>query len=151
MEAKVSWQKGLSFVGAADGGYQVKLDSHSSPENGVSPMEMVAIALAGCTAMDVISILEKKQEKVSGFDVKVHTDRATEHPKVFTRAVLEYVVVGKSINEASLTRAIELSVTKYCSVHGMLHKAFPIEVTYSIYEDEGSGKQSLVKQGIYQH
>ncbi|MCL4529258.1 MAG: OsmC family protein [Chloroflexi bacterium] len=151
MDAKVSWQEGLNFVGAADSGYQIKLASHSSPEEGVGPVEMVAIALAGCTAMDVISILQKKQQDVTSFDVKVHADRAADHPKVFTRATIEYVVAGRGVDEAAVLRAVELSLTKYCSVHAMVSKAFPIETHYSVYEDEGSGKQKLVKQGTFQH
>lgn len=151
MEAKVSWQKDLDFVGVADSGYEVKVASHSGPGAGVGPMEMVAIAIAGCTAMDVISILQKKQQKVTSFDVKVHADRAADHPKVFTNAVVEYVVVGHDVDEAAVLRAVELSVTKYCSVQAMVSKAFPIEKRYSIYEDEGSGKQRLVKQGTLQH
>lgn len=151
MEAKVSWQNGLNFVGSADSGYQVKLASHSSPEEGVGPVEMVAIALAGCTAMDVISILQKKQQKVTNFEVQVHADRAADHPRVITHAALEYVVSGHGVEEAAVLRAIELSLTKYCSVHAMVSKAFPIEARYSIYEDEGSGKQTLVKQGSFHH
>ncbi len=86
MEAKVSWEKDLIFTGMADSGYPVKLDSESSPETGVGPVELVAIALAGCTAMDVISILTKKHEQVSGFDVKVKAERASEYPKVISHA-----------------------------------------------------------------
>lgn len=146
MKAKVTWQKELQFIGMADSGFPVKLDSHSSPETGVSPMEMVAIALAGCTAMDVISILVKKKMAVSGFEVKVNADRAAEHPKRFTKAVLEYVVHGHAVDEDAVRRAIELSVTKYCSVHAMLKDAFPIDLTYSIYEGD-----KLVREGKYKH
>lgn len=149
MEAKVSWEKDLIFTGMADSGYPVKLDSNSSPETGVGPVELVAIALAGCTAMDVISILTKKKAKVTGFDVKVHAKRATDYPKVISEAALEYVVTGQGIDEASVLRAIDLSVKKYCPVHAMLEKAFPIDLQYSIHEDEGGGKQRLVKQGTY--
>jgi putative redox protein len=149
MEAKVSWEKDLIFTGIAESGYPVKLDSDSSAETGVGPVELVAIALAGCTAMDVISILTKKKAKVTRFDVKVHAGRATEYPKVITEAALEYVVTGTGIDEASVVRAIDLSVKKYCPVHAMLKKAFPIDMQYSIYEDEGQGKQRLVKQGTY--
>ncbi|MCL5611169.1 MAG: OsmC family protein [Chloroflexi bacterium] len=145
MEAKVSWQKELSFVGVADSGFEIKLDSHSGPQTGAGPVEMVAISLAGCTAMDVISILKKKQQDVTSFDVKVHADRSGDYPKVITKAVLEYVVVGHKLDEASLIRAIELSMTKYCPVHAMLSKAFPIDIHYSIYE-ERDGENSLVKQ-----
>jgi putative redox protein len=149
MEAKVTWVKDLKFTGIADSGYPVKLDSNSSVETGVGPVELVAIALAGCTAMDVISILTKKQMKVTSFDVQVHARRATDYPKVISEAALEYVVVGQGIDEASVLRAIDLSVKKYCPVHAMLEKAFPIDLNYSIYEDEGNGNQKLVKQGTY--
>ena len=146
MNAKVTWQKELQFIGVADSGFPVKMDSHSGPETGVSPVEMVAIALAGCTAMDVISILEKKQIQVTGFEVKVDAARAAEHPKRFIKAVLEYVVRGHNVEEAALRRAIELSVTKYCSVHAMLKDSFPIALTYSIYEGD-----QLVKTGTFEH
>ncbi len=146
MNAKVTWQKELQFVGMADSGFPVKLDSHSSPETGVGPVEMVAIALAGCTAMDVISILVKKKMDVTGFEVKVNADRAADPPKRITKAVLEYVVRGHGVDEASVRRAIELSVTKYCSVHATLKDSFPIALTYSIYEDD-----QLVKEGTYKH
>jgi putative redox protein len=146
MQAKVTWQKELQFIGVADSGFPVKIDSHSGPETGVSPMEMVAIALAGCTAMDVISILEKKQIQVTGFEIKVDATRAADHPKRFIKAVLEYVVCGHNVEEAALRRAIELSVTKYCSVHAMLKDSFPIALTYSIYEGD-----QLVKTGTFEH
>lgn len=150
MEAKVSWQKELSFVGVADSGFEIKLDSHSGPQTGAGPVEMVAISLAGCTAMDVIAILNKKQQDVTSFDVKVHADRASDYPKVITKAVLEYVVVGRKLDEAALIRAIELSMTKYCPVHAMLSKAFPTDIRYSIYEETG-GENRLVKQASWSH
>ena len=146
MNAKVTWQKELQFVGMADSGFPVKLDSHSSPETGVGPVEMLAIALAGCTAMDVISILVKKKMDVTSFEVKVNADRAADPPKRITKAVLEYVVRGHGVDEASVRRAIELSVTKYCAVHATLKDSFPIALTYSIYEDD-----QLIKQGTYEN
>ena len=146
MNAKVTWQKELQFVGMADSGFPVKLDSHSSPETGVGPVEMLAIALAGCTAMDVISILVKKKMDVTSFEVKVNADRAADPPKRITKAVLEYVVRGHGVDEASVRRAIELSVTKYCAVHATLKNSFPIALTYSIYEDD-----QLIKQGTYEN
>ena len=146
MNAKVTWQKELQFVGMADSGFPVKIDSHSSPETGVGPVEMVAIALAACTAMDVISILVKKKTNVTSFEVKVNADRAADPPKRITKAVLEYVVRGHDVDEDSVRRAIELSATKYCSVHATLKDSFPIALTYSIYEDD-----QLVKEGTYQN
>ncbi len=149
MELKVSWEKNLQFIGLAESRFPVKMDSTSSPETGVSPVEMVAMALAACTAMDVVSILRKQRQDFTAFDVKVHADRATDYPKVITNAILEYVVVGHSIQEAALLTAIDRSVKKYCPVHAMLKQAFPIALHYSIFEAGADGGQSLVKEGSY--
>jgi putative redox protein len=146
MKANVTWQKDLQFVAVADSGFVVKMDSHSTAETGTSPVEMVAMALAGCTAMDVVSILLKKKMEVSGFEVNVNADRAQDHPKKFIKAVLEYIVRGHDIDEDAVRRAIELSMTKYCSVHAMLKDSFPLDLHYLIYEGE-----KLVKEGTYQH
>jgi putative redox protein len=145
----VTWENDLIFTGMAESGYPVKMDSKSSPDTGLGPVEMVAIALAGCTAMDVISILTKKQQNVTTFDVRVHADRATEYPRVITQAALEYVVTGHAVDETDLIRAIDLSIKKYCPVYAMLKKAFPIVLRYSIFEEDGKGKQKLIKQGTY--
>lgn len=149
MDAKVTWDRDLRFVGMADSGYPVKLDSASGPESGAGPVELTTIALAGCTAMDVISILNKKQQRVSNFEVRVHADRSNDYPKVITRAALEYVITGHDIDEAAVRRAIELSVKQYCPVHAMLSKAFPIALNYSIYDGDGRGAPQLVSQGTY--
>ena len=146
MEAKVTWQKEMQFVGMAESGFPVKMDGHSGPETGASPMELVIMALAGCTAMDVISILTKKKMNVTGLEVKVHADRTDEQPRRFKRAVLEYIVRGHGVDEASLLRAIDLSITRYCSVHASLKDSFPIDAIYSIYEGD-----RLVKEGAYKH
>jgi putative redox protein len=147
VDAKVTWDKDLRFVGLADSGFPVRMSSPSGPEVGVGPVELTLMALAACTAMDVISILVKKQEDVSEFHVQAHAERATSYPTVITGAILEYVVTGKAIREASLRRAIELSVEQYCPVHAMLSKAFPIELRYSIWESAGSGPPVVVKHG----
>ncbi|HOP56457.1 MAG TPA: OsmC family protein [bacterium] len=126
METKVTWQKeGLRFVGHIDGSPDVIMDS----ENGPTPMELVLMALGGCTGMDVISILQKMRQDVKDFEVNLSAERAQEHPKIFTRINLEYVVYGSNIEENSLKRAIELSQEKYCGVGSMLKKA--AEITYS--------------------
>lgn len=149
MDANVKWEKDLQFTGTANSGFAVRMDSHASAETGASPVEMVAMALAGCTAMDVISILRKQKQDVSAFDVKVHAERATDYPRVITSAVLEYVVVGRGVAETALVTAIDRSLQKYCPVHAMLKKAFPIETRYSIFEAGADGQPSLVKEGAY--
>jgi len=97
-------------------------------------MELLLIGLAGCTAMDVISILMKKKIEVLSFDVSVHADRREEHPQVFTRASIEYHLRGRSIDRASVEHAVELSETKYCSAQAMLGKTFPIDRKITIEE-----------------
>lgn len=130
MDTKVVWQEGLRFVGTPDSGNTIVLGS--SGEEGIGPMEMVLTGLAGCTAMDVISILQKKRQKVSSFEVQVHAERAAEAPKVFTDITVHYIVRGEEIDPAAVERAIELSETKYCPVQKMLSLAVPIRLTYEI-------------------
>lgn len=140
MEAKVLWHENLTFTGSADSGFSVPLGADPAvggANDGFRPVELLAIALAGCTAMDVISILRKKQQQVTAFEVSVRAERATEHPKVITAATIVYRVTGNHIEEAAVQRAIALSIEKYCPVYAMLKQAFPIEQEYEIYQAEG--------------
>ena len=147
MNAKVDWKGRMSFTGSADSGFEVPLGS--SPDvggdnDGFRPMELMAVSLAGCTAMDVISILKKKRQEVSDFQVKVETERADQHPKVFTKAVIEYHVAGKDISESAVSRAIELSADAYCPAQAMLGKIIPLTLRYFIYEGEKISDAKLV-------
>jgi len=151
MQAKVTWKENMSFTGTADSGFTVRLDAKKEvggEGSGFIPMELMALSLAGCTAMDVISILRKKRQDVTDFEVRVDAPRAQEHPKVFTRATIEYLVTGHNIEEAAVVRAIELSKESYCPAHAMLGKVIPIDLHYQIFEDEGEEKK-LVKEGVY--
>lgn len=154
MKATINWKQGMTFVGSADSGHSIQMDAGASVgggNNGVRPMEMIALGLAGCTGMDVISIMQKKRQLVTKFDVQVHADRSADHPKVFTRAVITYVFVGKSIEEEAVLRSIELSVTKYCPVYAMLEQAFPIDMLYEIYEEDEKGEKQLICQGVFEN
>jgi len=149
-DSVVSWKNGMSFSGRANSGFSLDLGASAEvggADDGFRPMELIAIGLAGCTAMDVISILQKKRQDVSGFEVQVHADRASDHPKVFTQAVIEYSVTGRGVQEEAVKRAIELSAARYCSVHAMLEKAFPMTLKYFVYEDQGEGKRALQISG----
>ncbi len=152
MDAKVTWKQGMSFTGSAETGFTVPLGAEpevGGEDDGFRPLQLMGVSLAGCTAMDVISILRKKQQDVTAFEVQVHADRAVEHPKVFTHVNLVYVVSGHNVDEKAVVRSIELSATKYCPAQAMLSKVVPIELLYEIYEDEGEGKKRLVKQGNF--
>jgi putative redox protein len=141
MEAMVVWHKGLSFTGSAAGsGFSLPLGAESKDggaNDGFRPLELLAVGLAGCTAMDVISILEKKRQPVKAFEVRVHADLATEHPHVFTKVLVEYVVTGTGVDREAVERAVSLSETKYCGARAMLRKAAPIESKITIVEAGG--------------
>ncbi|RPI30081.1 MAG: OsmC family peroxiredoxin [Chloroflexota bacterium] len=141
MEAKVTWKGRLSFEGVSDSGFTLPLGSDPSvggDNDGFRPMELMAIGLAGCTAMDVISILQKKQQEVTGFEVRAHIQRSHEHPKVFTHVIIEYIFEGNHIDPEAVERAIELSENKYCPAQAMMAKAVTIEHRYEIIEALGS-------------
>ena len=89
---------------------------------------------AGCTAMDVISILRKKRQDVTAYQVRIHGTRAPTHPMVFTEITIEHIVTGHQIDERAVLRAIELSVTKYCGAEAMMSKTATITVTHRIVE-----------------
>ena len=150
MDAKVVWEEGMRFTGSANNGFKVTLDADpevGGADGGFRPLELLAIGLAGCTAMDVISLLRKKRQDVTGFHVQVISTQQSEHPHVFTSAKILYRITGHGLDEAAARRAIELSALKYCPAQAMLSKAFPMDLVYEIYEDGGDGEQVLVKQG----
>lgn len=130
MEAKVTWKGKMAFEGKSVRGITLPLDTSEDSggeDQGFRPMELLLVGLGGCTGMDVISILKKKQQVVTGFEVNVSGERSTEHPKIFTHIVVEYVVKGPQVDPVAVARAVELSETKYCSAMGMLSKAAKIE------------------------
>lgn len=135
MDANVTWTNGMSFEGTADSGFKVNLGTAAQfggDDDGFRPLELMLISLAGCTGMDVISILQKKRQDVKGFEVKVHAERAQEHPKVFTSITVEYIVSGNGLDPEAVHRAVELSSTKYCPAQSMLAQAVPITNTITI-------------------
>jgi putative redox protein len=137
MDAKVTWQQGMTFTGTAGTGFTVPLGADPAvggANDGFRPLELMAISLAGCTAMDVISILKKKRQEVTGFEVRVHAEQAQEHPHVFTHIKIEYLISGRGIEKAAVERAIELSKTTYCPAQAMLAKAVEMEMSYQIID-----------------
>ena len=137
MDATVTWRAGLSFTGTTGSGFEMPLGvskADGGADDGARPLELFLVGLAGCTGMDVISILGKKKQDVTGFEVSAHAERATEHPKVFTHIVVEYVITGRQVERAAAERAVELSVTKYCPANDMLKRAVSIETKITLRE-----------------
>jgi len=140
MEAKATWQGDMSFIGTADTGFEVRMDSGESSgghNSGFRPTELLAMGTAGCTGMDVISILKKKHANVTAFEVRVHVEQADTYPHVFTRMQIEYVVTGKNIKDVDVERAVDLSKQKYCPCIGMFKQIMEIEYLITILEAEG--------------
>jgi len=138
MKARVQWLDGRAFVGESGSGHAVVMDG--APEAGgrnigIRPMEMLLLGLGGCTAFDVVMILERMREKVTALDVSLEAERASEDPKVFTRVVLNYKFTGRGLKQANVERAVNLSAEKYCSASMMIGKTATIEHRVEILEE----------------
>ena len=125
VEARAIWTDKDRFLGDATSGHALVMDA-GEPKYASTPIELVLIALCGCTATDVVSILRKKREALIGLEVVAHGERAEEHPKVYTRIKLVYRVRG-SVTHKAVEDAVRLSKEKYCSVSAMLEKTAKIE------------------------
>ena len=137
MKAKIKRVSWITMVGKAGSNVWVPMDgpkSLSGSEAGVRPMELFLLGLGGCTGMDVISILQKKRVSLDDFEIEIEAERADEHPKVFTKISLKYIIHGKGIKPKDVERAIELSEEKYCSAQAMLRPTVEISSSYEIRE-----------------
>jgi putative redox protein len=135
--ALVKQLQGITFVGKTDSNHWITMDgpeSFGGSNAGIRPKELLMLSLGGCTGSDVTSILSKKKIKLEGFEINITAESADEHPQVFTKMHLGYIFYGKDIPVKDIERAIELSLTKYCSVTAMLQKAMPIEHSFKIIE-----------------
>ncbi len=138
VEARVTLVKDMQFAGNAESGHSLIMDADDAAGGhnaGFRPMELLLVGFGGCSGMDVISILRKKRQQVTGLDINVKGERANDYPKVYTEVHIEYVVKGKDIAKEAVERAISLSVDKYCSVGATLAKAGRITHSYRIIEE----------------
>jgi putative redox protein len=135
VNASVTWVEDKRFVGSASSGHAVVLDA-SAEKQASSPMELVLIGMAGCTAYDVMSILEKKRQRVTGLEVSARAERAEEPPRVYTEIEIEYLLRGRGIKAKAVEDAIRLSKEKYCSASIMLGKTAQITTRFRIEEEE---------------
>jgi putative redox protein len=140
-QVKVSLRDGMHFEARTNDpdseAFSIQLDS--APElggqgKGLRPAKMLLVSLAACMAMDVVSILRKKQQRISGFEAYVTSHRAHEYPKVYTDIQVTFSITGKSVDKAAVERAIELSYDKYCPIANMLKPVVPIATRFEIME-----------------
>jgi putative redox protein len=133
MIAHSIWKQGPIYESHSESGHTITFDTDSAHANGPTPMEAVLMALCSCTSVDVVSILEKKREPITGLTVSATAEQAPAPPRVFTRIKLTYRIRG-AVSKAAAEAAVSLSKTKYCSVSKMLEKA--VEIDFDIeYED----------------
>lgn len=138
LTGSVELVEGMVFRAASGTGHTLTLDAApevGGTEQGPRPMELLLLGLAGCGAMDVISILRKKRQAVSGYRVEVRGERAEEHPKVFTVMTVEHIVHGRDVDPGAVRHAIELSVGRYCPAAAMLRRAARIVERYRVVDD----------------
>ena len=127
MKCRIKWLDHRSFVGESASGHSVVMDGAPDAGGrnlGVRPMEMLLLGLGGCTAFDVVSILEKSRQQISGCEVEI--------PKVFTRIHIHFIVSGRELDETKVSKAVSLSADKYCSASRMLEKAATITHDFEI-------------------
>jgi len=119
----------MTFVGRAGTNHLVPMDTSSEfggDSSATKPVELLLVALGGCTGMDVVPLLEKMRVRLDGMEVNILAERAEEHPKAYKSIEVEYVFTGRDLEEEKLKRAVELSQEKYCSVSAMLRKSCPV-------------------------
>lgn len=139
MSIKVKYVDGLQFIGESDSGHAVVMDGDrevGGNDTGMRPMELLLVSLAGCSGMDVVSILKKKKQPVAGFEINVTGEKAKDHPKKYTGIEIEYIIKGKGISEEAVKRAVELSMDKYCSVKATIEGVAKMKWSYKIVEDK---------------
>ena len=147
MDGTVRLVDGMTFEATSGSGHTLRIDvapEAGGREEGARPLELLLLGLGGCTGMDVISILRKMRQDVTGYEVQVHGERAEQHPKVFTRITVEHVVRGHGLSEESVAKAVGLSEHKYCSANAMLGKVATIEHTYRLVEEPATADAAPV-------
>jgi len=137
-KAKITYVNGMQFVGEAGSGHAIVMDG--TPEaggknTGLRPMELLLIGIGGCSGMDVVSILKKKRQDVTGFEINVNGQKAETYPQKFTEIDIEFIIRGKNISEEAVKRAVQLSMEKYCSVKATLEGSAKIDYVYKIIEE----------------
>lgn len=122
------------FIGTPPSGHAQVMDSKGDRHAAPTPLEMLLVSVAACTAFDVQSILEKKRQDVTGYNVEITGTRAEEHPRKFVKFHINHIVHGRNVSEKAVADAIELSDTKYCSVAATVRPAAEITTSYEIVD-----------------
>jgi putative redox protein len=122
------------FIGTTPSGHAQAIDTKVDRKSAPTPLEMLLVSVAACTAADVISILEKKRQVVTDYRVEISGERREEHPRAFTKFHVHHIVCGHDVSEQSVAQAVELSDTKYCSVAATVRPTAEITTSFEIVE-----------------
>jgi putative redox protein len=143
-DVSVTWVQGVQFVGTGSGGHSVVLDAPAGRDSweGFKPSELLLAAVGGCTAVDVVEILRKKRQALSGLRISVHGEQQADPPHAFNEIRVHYEVRGRDINPQAVERAIELSQTKYCSVAATVRGVATIHTSFTVIDDESAAEES---------
>lgn len=133
-KATVKWAGDDFFIGIPPSGHALIIDSKGDRRSGYSPLEMLLVSVAACTAADVVSILEKKRQKVTAYNVQVSGTRADDHPRKFTAFHVHHIVQGRSVSEKAVADAVALSDQKYCSVAATVRPTATITTSYEVVD-----------------
>ena len=131
------------LIGTTTNGHVQTIDVKGERKSAPTPVEMLLVSVAACTAADVVSILEKKRQVVTDYRVEITGDRREEHPRAFTRFHIHHIVYGHDVSEQAVKQAIELSDTKYCSVAATVRPTAKITTSFEIIESEKSYKKNV--------
>jgi putative redox protein len=134
----LEWKGNFRFEAKNPAGLTVNFDApkkYGGEETAPSPMETLLACLAGCTSYDVVSVLKKKRQNVTGYLLEVEGERKDDPPEVYTKITIKYIVKGKNIAKEAVERAIQLSMDKYCSVAAMLKTTAQISASYEIIQE----------------
>ena len=138
MKTRVKWIEDVCFMGETDSGHAVVMDGApdiGGRNLGPRPMEMLLLGAGGCTSVDVVMILKKSRQDVTACEVVLEADRAEDHPKVFTKINMHFIVRGRNLKPETVERAIQLSAEKYCSATIMLAKTAAVSHDFEIVEE----------------
>jgi putative redox protein len=133
--ARVKWVDGFQFVGESGSGHAMVMDAPGDSggnASGMTPMEMLLVAIGGCSGMDVASVLKKKKLDIRDIEIKISGEMAGDYPKKFTGIQLEFIITGSNLPDEPVKKAVDLSINKYCSVKATLEGSAKIGYTYRI-------------------
>jgi len=137
-EIKFTYRGGLQFSAKTGSGHEVIMDgdpAYGGEDKGPRPMELVLVALGGCSGMDIASILKKKKMDVSAIDITVKGERAPDYPKKYTGVEIEFTVKGKDLTKEAVERAVQLSMDKYCSVKATIEGVAKVKYSFNVVNE----------------